>query len=64
MVYAFNVTDPANPQFLWRRGCPNLTNDTGCSSGMSDIGQTWATPAVGLVKGFDANKPVVFIAVF
>jgi Tfp pilus tip-associated adhesin PilY1 len=62
MVYGFNVTDPTNPQFLWRRGCPNLTNDTGCTGGMSDIGQTWATPAVGLVKGFHATKPVVFIA--
>lgn len=63
MVYAFNVTNPASPAFLWRAGCPNLADDTGCTTGMTDIGQTWATPAVGLVKGYAGGaKPVVFIA--
>ncbi|MGH8517325.1 MAG: pilus assembly protein, partial [Panacagrimonas sp.] len=62
MIYAFNVKDPADPKFLWRRGCPNLTDDSGCSGGMSEIGQTWATPAVGLVKGYSDTRPVVFIA--
>ena len=36
-LYAFDVTgiaahSPAAPTLLWKRGCPNLANDTDCSS--------------------------------
>jgi len=52
-VYALDVTDPDGaPDLLWRVGCPNLTNDTGCTSGFSDIGQTWSTPVSGLAQGY------------
>lgn len=69
MIYAFNVATPASPSLLWKAGCPNLGNDTGCADGtgasaseMAAIGQTWATPAVGLVKGFASGAtPVVFV---
>ncbi len=32
-LYAFNVdrTNPANITLKWKRGCPNRTDDTGCS---------------------------------
>jgi hypothetical protein len=50
MVYAFDVTDRNLPKFKWRKGCPNLTNDAGCSSGFSGIGQTWSTPNVAPVQ--------------
>jgi type IV pilus assembly protein PilY1 len=45
-LYSFNVTNPASPTLKWKRGCPNLDNDTDCSTGWSGIGQTWspATP--------------------
>lgn len=63
MVYGFDVTTPASPLLLWKAGCPNLDNDTGCTSGMTGIGQTWGTPAVGLVKGYNSGtRPVVFVA--
>lgn len=62
MVYAFNVTTPTAPAFLWKAGCPNLTDDTGCTTGMTGIGQTWGTPVVGMVKGYSSGtKPVVFL---
>jgi len=70
MIYAFDVTnswDPASaPVLKWRVGCPNLDNDDDCTSsdftssgsGDSAIGQTWSTPNVAFVKGFDdLNNP-------
>jgi Tfp pilus tip-associated adhesin PilY1 len=53
-IYAFNVTDPANPVYLWSKGCPNLTNDTGCDPGFSGIAQTWALPNVAFIKGYSS----------
>ncbi|MEP0202332.1 MAG: PilC/PilY family type IV pilus protein [Halioglobus sp.] len=49
-LYAFDVSTAASPQLLWKRGCPNLANDTDCSSGTagdwSGIGQTWSPATV------------------
>jgi len=67
MIYAFDVTNPASPQFKWKAGCPNPEPDnTGCTpkmmggSGMSAIGQTWSTPAVAAnVLGY--SGPVVIM---
>ncbi|MEW5754831.1 MAG: PilC/PilY family type IV pilus protein [Pseudomonadota bacterium] len=61
MIYAFDVTNPASPSFKWKAGCPNLTNDTGCSSGMSGIGQTWSRPNVARIKGYSNETPVVVV---
>lgn len=47
MVYGFDVTDPDTPELLWRKGCPNLDDDDGCSAGFTDMGQSWSTP-IGL----------------
>ncbi len=53
MVYALDVTDPdETPDLLWRVGCPNLGNDTGCTTGFTDIGQTWSMPVGGYVEGY------------
>jgi type IV pilus assembly protein PilY1 len=46
MIYALDVTNPASPVYKWKIGCPNATNDTGCTAGMSGIGQTWSAPNV------------------
>jgi type IV pilus assembly protein PilY1 len=59
MVYAFDVsdinTDPDSPDLLWRIGCPNLTDDTGCTStGLEGIGQTWSAPQVMKTRGYAA----------
>jgi hypothetical protein len=60
-IYAFDVTDPNVPVLKWSAGCPNLTNDTGCSTGMSSIGQTWAIPNVALIKGYSTTDPVIIM---
>lgn len=51
MIYAFDVTTPSSPTLKWKVGCPNLGNDTGCTTGMGGIGQTWSTPAVAVLDG-------------
>ena len=52
VVYAFNVTNPASPSLKWRIGCPNLTNDTGCTTGLEGIGQTWSSPKALNTAGY------------
>lgn len=49
-LYAFDVTDPATPQFLWKK--------TNASAGMSLLGQTWSAPKVARIKG-NTNAVVV-----
>jgi Tfp pilus tip-associated adhesin PilY1 len=61
MLYGINVTDPNNPVFKWRAGCPNLGNQTGCTEGMEDIGQTWSTPSVAFIRGFSSTTPVLVV---
>lgn len=50
-VYAFDVTTPESPSLKWKRGC----DSTGCSTGFSDIGQTWSTPKVITAAGYGAG---------
>ena len=61
MLYGIDVTNPATPVFKWRAGCPNLTNDTGCTTGMEGIGQTWSTPSAAFIKGFSSTTPVLVV---
>lgn len=63
MIYALDVTAvDSNPTLKWRFGCPNLANDTGCSSGASGIGQTWSVPSVAQVRGYNSGtKPLVIV---
>jgi Tfp pilus tip-associated adhesin PilY1 len=61
VVYAWDVTNVTSPVLKWRVGCPNLTNDTDCTTGFSQIGQTWSFPNVALVKGFSTATPLVII---
>jgi type IV pilus assembly protein PilY1 len=55
ILYGLDVSSPANPKFLWKR--------VGGESGFEELGQTWSTPKMALVKGYtDASgnpKPVV-----
>lgn len=75
MIYSFDVTN-SNPSlsaaqpvaFKWRAGCPDLTDDIGCTATgiaspatMSDIGQTWSTPAPVPIKGYSTTKPAVVV---
>ena len=54
--YAFDVSDPVNPQLKWRRGCNNLTDDIGCTSGFSELGQTWSSLKITRAAGHGAGK--------
>ncbi|HEU4851347.1 MAG TPA: PilC/PilY family type IV pilus protein [Telluria sp.] len=65
MIYGLDVSSPTTPVFKWKVGCPNLTDDVGCTTGMSGIGQTWSTPAVAFIKGFSdtLTTPVPVIVV-
>ena len=58
MVYGFDVS-ATTPDLKFAVGCPNLTNDTGCTAGMAEIGQTWSAPNVAFIKSVGANKPVL-----
>ncbi len=64
-LYAFNVTAPANPSLAWKIGCPNnfaypsgSVSDTGCTAGLTGIGQTWSTPSVIMAQGFTGGSGV------
>ncbi len=62
MIYSLDVSNVASPAFKWKVGCPNLDNDTGCTTGMAGIGQTWSTPSVAFIKGYDEGRsPVVVV---
>jgi type IV pilus assembly protein PilY1 len=72
MLYAFDVTTPTAPLMKWRIGCTNasLTDTASCidstgsaSADFAQMGQTWSTPSVALVKGFssDLNSPVIIV---
>lgn len=60
MIHALDVTNSVAPSLLWHNGCPNLSNDTGCTTNFSDLGQTWSVPVVTKIKGYQSGtKPVV-----
>jgi type IV pilus assembly protein PilY1 len=61
MIYAFDVSNPASPRLKWRVGCPNQSNNDGCTSGFEGLGQTWSVPAVAFLKGWSETTPVVVI---
>lgn len=64
MIYAFDVTDPADPDYMWKFGCPNADNDLNCvpaTTGVTDAGQSWSQPSLATIAGYDPTKPVVII---
>ncbi len=61
MVYALDVSNPTSPAFLWKVGCPDLADNTGCTTSLSNIGQTWSTPTVAFLPGYSTTKPVVIV---
>ncbi|HZM36394.1 MAG TPA: PilC/PilY family type IV pilus protein [Burkholderiales bacterium] len=63
MIYAFDVTDPAAPRMKWRIGCtnPSMLDTLSCTTGYGQMGQTWSTPAVALVKGYHESNPLIVV---
>ncbi|MNF61594.1 hypothetical protein D3C84_432460 [compost metagenome] len=60
-IYAFDVTNPASPSLKWKKGCPNLGNDTDCTTGLSGIGQTWSSAHVMKASGYDSGASPMLI---
>lgn len=60
-LYAFDVTAPTAPTLKWKKGCPNPLNDTGCSTGFSDIGQTWSSPRTMKAAGYSGGMAPLLI---
>ena len=64
-VYAFDVTNsattPAAPTLKWKVGCPNAADNTGCSTGMSGIGQTWASLKSLFALGYKGGSSPLLI---
>jgi type IV pilus assembly protein PilY1 len=61
VIYAFDVTTPAAPTLLWKKGCPNLSNDTDCSTDYSGIGQTWSSLKTMYAAGYGAGTSPLLI---
>jgi type IV pilus assembly protein PilY1 len=60
-IYALDVTTPATPKILWRKGCSTSGTTTTCDTGYAELGQTWSTPAVATVEATQANGHPVLI---
>ncbi|WP_170162369.1 pilus assembly protein [Caldimonas tepidiphila] len=52
-VYAFNVSDPLNPRYMWKI--------TGGSGDFADLAQTWSMPKPVLFKSASATPPVLLL---
>lgn len=53
LIYALDVTDPANPKYLWSKSSADTDTQFG------ELGQTWSQPKIAIVKGY-ANPVLVF----
>ena len=65
MVYAFDASTPTNPSLKWHQGCPNLTNDTGCTSAsFNSIGQTWSAAISLKSTGYTSGSTPLPMLIF
>lgn len=60
-LYAFDVTNPVSPSLKWKKGCPNLGNDIGCTTGLEAIGQTWSSAQVLKSAGYGSGASPMLI---
>lgn len=56
-LYAFDVTTPASPSLKWKRGC----DSSSCSTGFSNIGQTWSTPKIITAAGYSSGSAPILV---
>jgi type IV pilus assembly protein PilY1 len=67
VLYAFDVTTPASPKMKWKVGCPNnfpasgTVDDTGCTSGLSGMGQAWASATPIKASGYGGGSSPMLI---
>jgi type IV pilus assembly protein PilY1 len=67
-IYAFDVTSATAPKMLWKVGCPNFADNNDCTTGFTDIGQTWSQANVMYARnykvttaGIDTLKPMLIV---
>jgi type IV pilus assembly protein PilY1 len=51
LLYALDISDPTRPQFMWKH--------SSADTGFGELGQTWSTPRVAIVKGY-SNPVLIF----
>lgn len=51
--YAFDITDPRNPVYLWGK--------TSLDSGFGEMGQSWSQPTMGFLKDGTTAKLAMFV---
>jgi type IV pilus assembly protein PilY1 len=56
-IYGFNVTSPATPSLLWKRGC----DSSGCTTGFSEIGQTWSSGKIMFSSSIGSSTPLLIM---
>lgn len=63
VLYAFNVNvnDLTDITLKWKKGCPNRSNDTDCSTGFDGIGQTWSAPKTLKSSGYGGGSSPMLI---
>jgi type IV pilus assembly protein PilY1 len=67
VIYAFDVSVPASPKLLWKVGCPSnipktgSIDDTGCTAGMSGMGQAWSAASVLKATGYGSGASPMII---
>jgi type IV pilus assembly protein PilY1 len=59
--FAIDQTNPANITFNWKIGCPDPTDDVGCSSSMSGIGETWSAAKPFKAQGYSSGTVPLLI---
>lgn len=58
-MYAFDVSVPETPKFLWKRGC--FSAAASCSSGYGELGQTWSEAKVAKLNISGVATPVLIM---
>jgi len=59
MYYALDVSDPANPQYLWTLS--NAVSPSGTSTDYQYLGESWSEPKIGKIKVGSSDKIVALI---
>jgi type IV pilus assembly protein PilY1 len=60
-LYALDVSNPTDPKFMWKKGCPHDSDNTGCDAGFAELGQTWSDPNVTFLRAFGPSMPVLVV---
>lgn len=62
-IFAFDVSDPVSPKFMWSKGCSNPTGSGatgGCDTGFDEIGQTWSQPQLAYLRKWPTTLALIF----